>query len=65
MANDVPEELAALCLDVFENPLGAWKYLTTSAIGLQGRIPLEVARTPEGLTEVITLLKRIDHGIAT
>jgi uncharacterized protein (DUF2384 family) len=61
----MPEELATLCFGVFENPLGAWKFLTTSAIGLQGRIPLDVTRTPEGLSEVITLLKRIDRGIAT
>lgn len=65
MASNMPEELAALCLGVFENPLGAWGYLTTSAIGLQGRIPLSVARTPEGLAELITLLKRTDHGVAS
>jgi uncharacterized protein (DUF2384 family) len=65
MASDMSEELAVLCLEVFENPLGAWQFLITSAMGLQGRIPLEVARTPEGLAAVTTLLKRIDHGIAT
>jgi uncharacterized protein (DUF2384 family) len=64
-AGQMPEELATLSLQVFGNPLGAWQYLTTSAIGLQGRIPLEVVRTPEGLAEVTTLLKRIDRGVAT
>ena len=65
MASDMPEELAVLCLEVFENPLGAWNFLTTSAIGLQGQIPLEAANSPEGLAEVLTLLRRIDHGIAS
>ena len=31
---------------MFENPLGAWQYLTTAAMGLGGRIPLAVAQTP-------------------
>jgi uncharacterized protein (DUF2384 family) len=61
----MPEELAKLSLQVFGNPLGAWNFLTTSAVGLQGRVPLDVTRTPEGLAEVITLLNRIDRGIAT
>jgi uncharacterized protein (DUF2384 family) len=65
LASKMSEKLATLSLEVFENPLGAWQFLTTSAIGLQGRIPMEVARTPEGLAEVTILLKRIDHGIAT
>ena len=33
MANDMPEELAALCLEVFENPLDAWQ-LPHYALGL-------------------------------
>jgi uncharacterized protein (DUF2384 family) len=61
----LPDELATLSLEVFENPLGAWHYLTTSALGLQGRIPLEVAQTQAGLAEVMISLRRIDRGIAS
>jgi len=37
--------------------------LQIGEIGLQGRIPLDVAMTEAGAREVETLLKRIEYGI--
>jgi len=41
----------------------ALQWLKTPAFGLGGRIPLEVAETPEGAREVMDLLGRIEHSV--
>jgi putative toxin-antitoxin system antitoxin component (TIGR02293 family) len=55
--------LWSLAENVFENPQGARTWLKERQLGLQGRIPLEVAKSEAGSREVETLLQRIDYGI--
>ena len=55
--------LWSLAVDVFENDDGARSWLKEKALGLAGRVPLDVARSEAGAREVETLLQRIDHGI--
>jgi len=55
--------LWSLAGDVFENDDGARAWLKERQLGLQGRIPLEVAKSEAGAREVETLLQRIDYGI--
>lgn len=55
--------LWALAEEVFENADGARRWLKEPQLGLQGRIPLEVARSEAGAREVETLLQRIDYGL--
>lgn len=52
-----------LALDVFENDLGAQKWLSSPQLGLAGAVPLEYARTEAGAREVEDLLRRIDYGV--
>jgi putative toxin-antitoxin system antitoxin component (TIGR02293 family) len=56
--------LWSMALEAFENEEGARAWLKGPALGLKGRIPLEVAKTETGAREVETLLQRIDYGIA-
>jgi Protein of unknown function (DUF2384) len=62
---DMDPKVAASALETFESARGAVEWLTSFEISLKGRTPLEVAKTKKGAKEVITLLKRIDYGIAT
>lgn len=55
--------LWSLAEEVFENEDGARQWLRESQVGLQGRIPLHVAKSEAGAREVETLLQRIDYGI--
>ncbi len=55
--------LWSLALDVFENEDGARSWLKTAAVGLRGRVPLQVAKTETGAHEVEVLLQRVDYGI--
>lgn len=55
--------LWSLATQVFENEPGARAWLKEKAIGLGGRVPLEVARSETGAHEVEVLLQRIDFGI--
>jgi hypothetical protein len=47
---------------LFRTDGAALKWLLTSAPALGGRTPLEVARTPDGLQEVLGVIKGIEHG---
>jgi antitoxin Xre/MbcA/ParS-like protein len=62
---DLNGRIAEAALETFESARGALNWLTSPEISLKGRTPLDVARTKRGTKEVITLLKRIDRGIAT
>ena len=53
----------SLAVEVFESADGARAWLKESALGLGGRIPLDVAKSEAGAREVETLLRRIDYGI--
>jgi putative toxin-antitoxin system antitoxin component (TIGR02293 family) len=55
--------LWSMALDTFEDEHGAREWLKAPAIGLKGRVPLEVSRSETGAREVEALLQRIDHGI--
>jgi putative toxin-antitoxin system antitoxin component (TIGR02293 family) len=55
--------LWSMALETFENDDGARTWLKASAMGLKGRIPLEVAKSEAGAREVEALLQRIDYGI--
>ena len=60
----VDEELAAMTLDVFENPVGAAQWLTSEQPILGTKLtPMEYSRTAEGKTACIQALGRLDHGI--
>jgi uncharacterized protein (DUF2384 family) len=43
---------------------GAGEWLTSPALGLGGRVPVDVAATGAGAAEVVTLITRIDRGTA-
>lgn len=45
------------------NRSAARRWLTSPKAALDGKIPLEFARTPEGSDYVIKLLERMEHGI--
>lgn len=55
--------LWVLAIGVFEGEDGARAWLKQPALGLRGRIPLEVAGTECGAYQVETLLQRIDFGL--
>ncbi len=53
-------KVAKAAVKAFRTPEGAAFWLIREAEELGGRVPLEVARTPEGLTEVLLSLPRTD-----
>jgi putative toxin-antitoxin system antitoxin component (TIGR02293 family) len=55
--------LWSMSLQTFEEEEGARSWLKAPAVGLKGRIPLEVAKSETGAREVEALLQRIDYGI--
>jgi len=55
--------LWSMSLETFEDEEGARTWLKAPAVGLKGRVPLEVARSETGAREVEALLQRIDYGI--
>jgi putative toxin-antitoxin system antitoxin component (TIGR02293 family) len=55
--------LWSLAEDVFENADGARQWLKERQLGLQGRIPLDVAKSEAGAREVEALLQRIEYGL--
>ena len=57
-------ELAAVAIACFGTAAAAAQWLSTPAHGLCGRVPLEVAQSVRGSRRVITLIQRIDYGIA-
>lgn len=56
--------LWSIALETFENEEGSRAWLKSPAMGLKGRVPLEVAKSETGAREVEVLLQRIDHGIS-
>lgn len=57
-------ELAAVAIACFGTAAAAAQWLSTPAHGLCGRVPLEIAQSVRGSRRVITLIQRIDYGIA-
>ena len=55
--------LFRIALEVFEDEDSARRWLRSPQVGLNNRIPLELADTEVGNQEVINLLGRIEHGI--
>src|SRR5688572_9764258 len=55
--------LWSMSLETFEDDEGARTWLRAPALGLKGKIPLDVAKTETGAREVEALLQRIDYGI--
>jgi putative toxin-antitoxin system antitoxin component (TIGR02293 family) len=55
--------LWSMALETFEQEEGARTWLKAPAIGLKGRVPLQVSRSETGAREVEALLQRIDYGI--
>ncbi len=53
----------ALAHDVLEDPSRARDWIRTPQIGLNNRIPLEVAVTEAGAREVEDILTRIEYGV--
>jgi uncharacterized protein (DUF2384 family) len=56
--------VANVAMETFDSAKGALHWLTSPEVSLRGRRPLEVARTPRGITKVVKLMKRIDRGTA-
>ena len=56
--------LLAKALDVFAGPDHAWRWLRTGLRVLDGRVPLDLARTEPGARLVESLLERIAWGAA-
>lgn len=56
-----PEVLSA-AVNCLESPLQAGQFLTTSAPSLGGRLPVEVAITPQGEKQVLNLIQAIKYG---
>ena len=55
-----------LALTVFDDdPESARQFLTEAQPGLAGEVPIEMARSEYGASEVMDLLGRIDHGVYT
>lgn len=58
--------LYRLALSVFDNdPVSARQFLTEAQPGLGGEVPIEMARSEYGASEVMDILGRIDHGVYT
>ena len=55
----------AAAVECFGSAQAALAWLTSPEISLEGRKPIEIARTRKGAKEILLLLKRIDYGIAT
>jgi uncharacterized protein (DUF2384 family) len=60
---NLPEETAIAALETFENPLGAVSWLTSPAMALEGRIPMQVLQTKDGNAAVLRVLARIDRNL--
>lgn len=56
-------ELLAHAVELLEEPAAAVRWLTSPALALGGRIPIEYARTEWGASEVHDLIGRINDGV--
>lgn len=61
---DLDRTVIAESVRTFALPEAAADWLLTPAAGLGWRVPIEVAGTVHGRSEVIALLRRIDAGTA-
>ena len=59
------EDVAKAAQAAFENSLGAALWLISPAMALDGRIPVEVAKTKEGKAETLRALIRIERNLAS
>jgi uncharacterized protein (DUF2384 family) len=57
------EEIARAALATFQDAVGAAWWLTSPAMALQGRVPLDVSKTSYGKAEVLRVLARIDRNL--
>jgi uncharacterized protein (DUF2384 family) len=57
------EDIAGATLATFQDAVGAAWWLTSPAIALQGRVPLDVSKTADGKAEVLRALARIDRNL--
>lgn len=57
------EIVITAALDTFESADGAAEWLVCPAFGLAGAIPVKVAGTKDGRTQVVRLLGAIEHGV--
>jgi putative toxin-antitoxin system antitoxin component (TIGR02293 family) len=65
LPNHIFTRLISRASDLFGSEDAARDWLDTAQPGLDGQVPLEVARTEAGAREVEALLHRIEHGVYT
>lgn len=61
----VPEDIFDAAVKVMGSRADAVRWLQGRAIGLDGRVPAEVLRTPDGVKLVRNFLGRLEFGVYT
>lgn len=63
LLKSLDSEVLTAAVTCLESPLEAGKFLTTPARSLDDKIPVEVAKTPQGKKQVMRLIAAIEHGV--
>lgn len=59
----IDKEVFQVGISCFESTAALAHWLTEPAIGLGGKVPLQVMRTGKGRKDVANLLRRIEYGV--
>ena len=59
----IDQEVFKAGISCFESASVLVRWLCEPAVGLRGKVPLQVMRTEKGRKDVVNLLRRIDYGV--
>lgn len=59
----VDREVFQAGISCFESASALALWLSEPAVGLGGKVPLQVIRTAKGRSDVVNLLRRIEYGV--